>query len=137
MAPSAGGQDKEAGGAEHRKFPRVRESCMLRVRPIAGAQIPGGMPKTGPGHEAVTVNISGGGVCFRTDLALAKGDFVAVEMQMPEFTTPVVAMGRVAWTGAEKPPCEVGVEFWWVGWGDDSAQRAIGDYIKSELRRPK
>lgn len=134
---TSGANDKagDGGGAEQRKFPRVRESCVLRVRPIAGAQIPAGA--TGAGHEAMTVNISGGGVCFRTELALAKGDFVAVEMSMPEFTTPVVAMGRVAWVGAATPPCEVGVEFWWVGWGDDSAQRAIGDWIKSELRRAK
>jgi hypothetical protein len=27
----------------------------------------------------------------------------------------------------------VGMEFWWIGWGDDGAQRAISEYIKSTL----
>ena len=63
------------------------------------------------------------------------GDFLAIEMGMPEFTSPVVALGRVAWVASPSAPCDIGVEFWWVGWGDDSAQRAIADYIKSELRQ--
>jgi Tfp pilus assembly protein PilZ len=110
----------------------MRETCRIRVRPISGAAIPGG-----GGRDAVTVNISGGGVCFTSPDRHVVGDFLAVEMQMPEFSSPVVAMGRVAWVGGAQPPCEVGVEFWWVGWGDDSAQRAISDFIKSELRQGK
>lgn len=122
----------EKSGAEKRRFPRIRDNCRIRVRPVAGASIPGGI-----GKDAVTVNISGGGLCFRTDDPYSIGDFLAVEMAMPEFTSPVVALGRVSWVGAAAPPCDIGVEFWWVGWGDDSAQRAIADYIKSELRQPK
>lgn len=119
-------------GANKRRFPRMRDSCKIRVRPIAGGAIPGG-----PQKDAVTVNISGGGLCFRSDELHAIGDFLAVEMAMPEFTSPVVALGRVAWVAGPSAPCEIGVEFWWVGWGDDTAQRAIADYIKSELRQPK
>lgn len=113
---------------DRRKFPRMRDSCRLKVRPLAGFTPPG------DGMEAVTVNISGGGLCFRSELMFEIGDFVAVEMAMPEFSSPVVALGRVAWIGGKAPPCDVGIEFWWVGWGDDTAQRAISDYIKSELR---
>jgi hypothetical protein len=117
-------------GAERRKFPRLRENCRIRVRPLAGAQLPGSA-----GTEAVTVNISGGGLAYRSTERVETGEFLAVELTMPDFTSPVVALARVAWVSSPTPPAEVGVEFWWVGWGDDSAQRAISDYIKSELRQ--
>lgn len=119
---------REKSGAERRRLPRLRESCKIRVKPIAGAALPGGT-------EAVTVNISGGGLAFRSEQRVEPGEFVAVEMSMPEFKTPVVALARVAWVEGAGAPCDVGVEFWWVGWGDDSAQRAIADYIKGELRQ--
>jgi hypothetical protein len=105
----------------------MRENCRIRVRPLAGFRTPR------EGIDAVTVNISGGGISFRSEERLECGDFLAIEMTMPEFSSAVVALGRVARV-AGPPPCEVGVEFWWVGWSDDSAQRAIADYIKSELR---
>lgn len=122
----------EPSGADRRRFPRLRESCRIRVRPLAAASIPGA-----EGHDAVTVNISGGGLAFVSEQRAEIGDFLALELTMPEFSSPVVALGRVAWVAAPSPPCEVGVEFWWVGWGDDSAQRAISDFIKSELRQKK
>ena len=126
------GQDeshvRDKSGVERRRLPRLRESCKIRVKPIAGAALPGGT-------EAVTVNISGGGLAFRSEERVQPGEFVAVEMSMPEFETPVVALARVAWVEGTALPCDVGVEFWWVGWGDDSAQRAIADYIKGELRQ--
>lgn len=116
---------------DRRRFPRIRENCRIKVRPLAGCSAPA------EGLDAVTVNISGGGVCFRAEQRFERGDFVAIEMGMPEFTSPVVALGRVAWLGGANPPCDIGVEFWWVGWGDDTAQRAIAEYIKTELRHPK
>ena len=120
----------EPKGAERRKFPRLRECCAIRVKPIAGAAVPGDA-----GVEAMTVNISGGGLCFRSAEPFESGDFLAVEMSIPGFTSPVVAMARAAYCERGEGGYDVGVEFWWVGWGDDSAQRAIADYIKTELRR--
>ena len=121
-----GGREKT--GAERRRLPRLRESCNIRVKPIAGAFLPGGT-------EAVTVNISGGGLAFRSEQKVEPGAFVAIEMSMPEFQAPVVALARVAWVDGSAGPWDVGVEFWWVGWGDDSAQRAVADYIKGQLRQ--
>jgi hypothetical protein len=115
-------------GPERRKFPRLRDSCSIRVRPIAGGSLPR------DGIDAVTVNISGGGLCYRSAEPLERGEFLAVEMNLPEYNSPIVAMGRVAHCDAEAAGYEVGIEFWWVGWGDDNAQRAISDYIKTELR---
>ena len=124
----------EPKGAERRKFPRLRECCAIRVKPIAGAMAPRDAA-AGGGVEAMTVNISGGGLCFRSAEPFESGDFLAVEMSIPGFSSPVVAMARAAYCERGEGGYDVGVEFWWVGWGDDSAQRAIGDYIKTELRR--
>lgn len=116
-------------GSERRKFPRLRETCSIRVRPIAGATIPG------EGMDAITVNISGGGLCYRSEVRVEPGEFLAVEMNLPEFSSPIVAMGRASFCEESSGGFEVGIEFWWVGWGDDSAQRAIAEYIKTELRQ--
>jgi hypothetical protein len=124
-----GGLVAAESGSEKRRFPRLREACAIRVRPIAGASLPG------DGVEAMTVNISGGGLCYRSATRVEAGEFLAVELTLPEFTSPVVAMGRAVYCEEQAAGFDVGVEFWWVGWGDDSAQRAIADYIKTELRQ--
>jgi hypothetical protein len=121
--------DVDKPGAERRKFPRLRASCSIRVKPIAGAAAPR------EGVDAMTVNISGGGLCYQSVVAVRTGEFLAVEMNLPEFESPVVAMGRATYCERAGEGYDVGVEFWWVGWGDDSAQRAIADYIKTELRQ--
>lgn len=119
----------ERSGPEQRKFPRLREACAIKVKPIGSNAAPG------DGVDAMTVNISGGGLCYRSPEPVKTGDFLAVEMNMPEFSSPIVAMGRAAYCERGAQGYEIGIEFWWVGWGDDSAQRAISDYIKTELRQ--
>ena len=98
------------------------------MRRITGASFPS------EHTDAVTVNISGGGVCFRHETPIDAGDFLAVEMTLPDFSSQVVALARAAYCAERGGMFDVGIEFWWVGWGDDSAQRAIADYIKTELR---
>jgi hypothetical protein len=122
--------DAETGGDNRRRFPRLRESCNIRVRPLTGATLPDGVD----GVDAMTVNISGGGLCYEGAEPIETGSFVAVELSLPEFPSPVLALARTAYCGSEGPPFEIGLEFWWVGWGDDSAQRAIAGFIKTELR---
>ena len=114
---------------DRREFPRLREACNIRVRPIAGANLPA------EPLEAMTVNISGGGLCFSSETEMNAGDFVAVELTLPEFPSPVVALARTVFCRPDQAMFEVGLEFWWVGWGDDTAQRAISQYIKTELRQ--
>jgi hypothetical protein len=125
----AAGTGENAGGGERRRFPRLSKSCSIRVRPLSG------MTPDDAGLDAVTVNISGGGLCYQSGHSVAPGSFVAVELQMPDLESPVLALARAAFCSGEASPYEVGLEFWWVGWGDDSAQRAISDLIKSELRQ--
>lgn len=121
--------DDAKSGAERRKFPRLREKVAIRVKPIAGATAPRG------GLDTMSVNISGGGLRYVSPDPVKVGEFLAVEMSLPDFSSPVVAMARGVSCEPGSGGYEVGVEFWWVGWGDDSAQRAMAEYIKGELRQ--
>ncbi len=121
--------EPESASEERRRFPRLRESCQIKVRHLGGAQPPVER------MDAMTVNISGGGLCYSSDTAASPGDFVAVELTVPEFPSPVVALARTAFSKPSEGMFEVGLEFWWVGWGDDTAQKAIANYIKTELRQ--
>ena len=124
--------DAAAAGSGHddrRRFPRLARECRIRVRPLTG------LDADTDGFEAMTVNISGGGLCYVSQESVPTGSFVAVELSMSDLESPVLALARTAFCSPAGPPHEVGLEFWWVGWGDDSAQRAISDLIKTELRQ--
>ena len=83
--------------------------------------------------EGFTINISGGGVCFSSQKPLEPGQILAVEMTLPDFESPVVTLGRVAWCEKGSENFEIGTEFWWIGWGDDDVQQSIGVYIRRAL----
>ena len=114
--------------SENRKFPRLKDSCVLRFRQVEADTLPE------DGVEALTVNISGGGICFKSPSAVETGSLLAIELTLPEFNSAVVSFGRAVWCEpAGDGSFQVGLEFWWIGWGDDGAQRAITEYIKSTL----
>lgn len=120
-------------GEERRRFPRVRDDCRLRFRRVEAREF------FAASGEAMTRNISGGGVCFRPTASgpsPVRGDVLALELDLPEFGAPVLALGRVVRSGMAADGPEVAVEFWWVGWGDEEAQRQIGAYIKKKLGLP-
>jgi len=114
--------------SEKRRFPRLKNSCGIRYRKVEADALPE------EGTDALTVNISGGGICFESEEAMEPGALLAIELTLPEFNSPVVSFGRTVW--CEPTPDDryaVGLEFWWIGWGDDGAQKAISEYIKSTL----
>jgi hypothetical protein len=115
---------------ERRRYPRLKDSCRIRYKRVeAGA---GGRPPL----EALTINISGGGIGFATDEAVEVGTLLAIELGLPGYETPVIALGRVTWCdAADGGRHEVGLEFWWIGWGDDGAQKAISAHIRKALER--
>lgn len=114
--------------SENRRFPRLKESCGLRYRRIQSDSLPD------EGVDALTVNISGGGVCFEADEAVEPGALLAIELSLEDFDSAVVSLGRAVWCEPRADGnFEVGMEFWWIGWGDDGAQKAISEYIKNEL----
>jgi len=117
-------------GPERRKYPRIRDDCRLRFRRVEAREF------FAASGEALTRNISGGGLCFRPEPDGQRpcvGDVLALELELPEFGSPVLALGRVVRAGDGDDGPEVAVEFWWIGWGDEEAQRRIGGYIKKKL----
>ncbi len=115
---------------ERRRYPRLKDCCHIRYKRVEAGT--GGRAPL----EALTVNISGGGIGFAADEEIAVGTLLAVELGLPGYETPVIALGRVTWcepsTGGRH---EVGLEFWWIGWGDDGAQKAISAHIRKALER--
>lgn len=69
-------------------------------------------------HEALTRNVSGGGVGFFADAKLAPGTVVEVEVAFPSRPQPVRFTGQVIWSAARgrgdphgPPRFETGVRF--------------------------
>lgn len=113
---------------DKRRFPRLKDSCVIRFRRVESDSFPQ------EGTEALTVNISGGGICFVSKEQCEHDALLAIELTLPEFDSPVVSLGRTVWCEpTDDGRFEVGMEFWWIGWGDDGAQQAISGYIKKAL----
>ena len=113
---------------ERRRQPRVEASFPVSYKVL---------DETGKETATVSgraVNISGSGVRFHTDKQIASGQVVVAEMRLPNTDDDVVAVGRVVWSRpSELAGFEVGVEFWWMGWRSEDAQRALAEYVKSKL----
>jgi len=109
-----------------RKFPRLDESWNLTYRVIDRASI------AGSPINALMLNVSGGGVCFSSAEPLAPESILAVEMESVELESPVICLARCVWCNPKKLDgrYDVGAEFFWVGWKDDSAQVKIANYVK-------
>jgi hypothetical protein len=119
---------EQSAGEEQRKFPRVSESCDVKYQIVEDDTVQHN------GQEGSAVNISGGGVCFESDTELPKGSMMVMEIELPQFPSAVVALGKVAWCkDIPGDKYEVGVEFWWIGWREQDAQAAMLDYINQKL----
>ena len=112
-----------------RKYPRVKERCQVKYRVVPETALE---PEDGGG---VAVNISGGGMCLSTDEPVKPGSMIAVEMSLADLPTPVISLGRVVWCERVEAGTgyEIGVEFWWIGWADEEAQRRMLEYVRGKL----
>ncbi len=92
-----------------------REFLRLRVRLTTIVKI----VKTGRAHRALTNDISGGGICFRTDEDLQVGEMLDIDVQLPDRRQPVNFTAEICWChsttamqrGGEEALFEVGVHF--------------------------
>ncbi|MCB1282697.1 MAG: PilZ domain-containing protein, partial [Salinibacterium sp.] len=119
--------------AKQRSFPRVSRACPINYRVIDDAST---VPQALPGANGIMNNISGGGIAFTAPAEMDLGTMLALEVDLPGYPTGVISMGKVAWCSPSKEErgrFDIGVEFWWVGWKDESAQRRIGDFITDAL----
>jgi Tfp pilus assembly protein PilZ len=113
---------------DRRTFPRVAADCVVQWKVLADAP----QPPTSQGGAFVQ-NISGGGVCVSMDDPPAKGTMLALNLALPGLPSPVIALGKVAWLQPTARGGDVGIEFWWVGWSDPSAQDALRHLITAKL----
>jgi hypothetical protein len=47
---------------------------------------------------------------------------------------PIIAMAKAVWCKKRRMDdmFDLGCEFYWVGWKDDSAQKSLADFIKDQ-----
>lgn len=78
---------------ERRSFPRVPQPFEARFR-LSG--------ELGSSWHAITlVNLSAGGLRFRSNELIEKGALVDVQVQLPGMREPVVMDGRVVWSSMQ------------------------------------
>jgi len=112
-----------------RKYPRFSKNCQVRFKVVELDQMP---------MEGTTVNISGGGLCFRSDDEMPAGSMLALEIRIPNAPAPVMAMGKLLW---QKPlddgSYENGLEFWWLGWTGEEAEEKNDGKVRKEADETK
>lgn len=89
---------------ERRRFNRVQEPLELLYRPSGEL--------AASWHKAILVNISAGGLRFRSDEAVESGTLLELQIQLPGSRQPATIRGLVIWT--QMPAAgvtESGVEF--------------------------
>ena len=113
---------------DKRKFPRLGKVWNLDYRKISSEEFKEELLRS------ITVNISGGGICFEAEEEIAEGTILALELQSTVFPSPIIAVGMATWCQKQKnkDKYEVGVEFWWMGWQDLDAQQALAEYISKQ-----
>ena len=98
-----------------RKYPRFNKNCEVRYKIVELEDMP---------SRGTTVNISGGGLCFKSSEQIPLGKMVALEVEIPNAPSAVMAMGKLMWIKKVDGGFEYGVEFWWLGW---TGQEPAGD----------
>ena len=118
--------------SDHRHFPRIRDSARIKWRVAEGAT-----PASPAIDDGLQINISGGGVCFLSQAPVDLGTMLAVELQLPNYPSGIIALARVVWVDevdrVEECGFEIGAEFHWIGWDSNFAQQQIAGYVKSRL----
>jgi len=110
---------------DRRRFPRFNAKWRLKYQCS---------PKEKPVEQDV-LDISGGGVRFRTNHAIEPGTTLTIELEAHPLPASILASAKVVWcrrieeryeVGAEfqwrdqpNPVYEVGAQFVWIGWKDE------------------
>ena len=114
---------------DERKFPHLDKSIRFAYRVLEKQDI------SKDPLCRFTVNVSGGGICFRSVERLDPKTALAIELDAEEFPSPVIALASVVWCRELEVDYEVGAEFWWIGWKDSNAQQIIAKKISSTIEK--
>ena len=111
-----------------RKFPRIDPNWQLKYRTLEKH-----VDQNSP-LSSLAINVSGGGVCFTSKSEVPAETMLALEIESPDLEMPIIAMAKAVWCKKRRMDAmfDVGCEFYWVGWKDDSAQKSLADYIKTQ-----
>lgn len=114
---------------DKRKFPRLDEEWNLEYRTITSEEF-----ETTP-ISSLSVNISGGGICFYAEEEIPKETMLALELKSTAFSSSIIALAKTVWCNKKKMKkrYEVGAEFWWIGWKNNDAQRELAEYISQKI----
>lgn len=120
---------------EQRRYPRVNaKECKINYRRMEGS--PGSQQPSGDPTLAAMNNLSAGGVSFQNSEAIPTGTMLALEMTLAGQPDTVISMGKVAWCEQDgQGGYDIGVEFWWIGWKDETVQKQVRSFIADALRR--
>ena len=111
-----------------RKFPRIDQNWHLKYRTLEQH-----VDQNSP-LSSLAINVSGGGVCFTTKHEVPTNALLALEIESPDLDMPIIAMAKAVWSKKRRldDMFDLGCEFYWVGWKDDSAQKSLADFIKGQ-----
>jgi len=111
-----------------RKFPRIDQNWHLKYRTLEQH-----VDQNSP-LSSLAINVSGGGVCFTTKHEVPTNALLALEIESPDLEMPIIAMAKAVWSKKRRldDMFDLGCEFYWVGWKDDSAQKSLADFIKHQ-----
>lgn len=113
---------------DKRDFPRLDEVWDVNYRTLTAEEF-----KTDP-ISSITMNISGGGICFETDKEIPEGTMLVLELKSPIFSTSIIALAKAVWCRKEKKDkYNVGAKFWWTGWKDNTVQKKMAKYISEKI----
>jgi len=117
---------------EKRKFPRLGESWDIDYQIIRSMEIKNNT------IDGLTVNISGGGICFQANEEIPKGTMLAIELKSAEFNSSIMALAKTVWCKEKDINVyDVGAEFWWTGWKSNNSQKAMLNYVSKQLSEKK
>ena len=113
---------------DKRKFPRLDEKWKINYRVLEKEEF-----FKDPIRQ-FTMNISSGGLCFETEEEIVPDTMLALELESDISPSAILAISKVIWCKKAGLGYEIGAEFWWIGWQNDDAQKAVANYIASALK---
>lgn len=108
---------------DQRKFPRLNVRWQINFRVIGSDQFQNELIRQ------YTTNISRGGICFISDEGIELNAMIALALSSEGASSELLALAKVSRCQRTRRWYEIGAEFWWVGWQNDSAP--IANYLAS------